>query len=208
MEKLINSLSDLFANNAEKVSANIASSKVRYGEYGEAMINALKCKAPTFASRNLTDWNYDSCFSYEFVCEEDVEMPILSHAGIVNCLEEMQKPFYKISLEVSAVLPFWYSYFSRIELVNRDSEIKRELSQSAFLKNHEKLKEIFIQELDENGYKEIELKTLNEKVPNIICMELAEPSEVTVYNCLFHDTYGGKAEFADAPKIWYENVKR
>jgi hypothetical protein len=190
--EVIKNLEGLFAGNAEGARALIAKSQERFGEYGEGLLRALQLRMPGHASRNWTDWNYDFCFTYEFACESGVELPHVSHQGLVTSLQQLKRPLLVAHIEVSAVLPFFRFVFWSRWLAKAETVIRSEVLRAPVQARDGLVMERFCAELREQGYEEIGFDILCQAVPNIRYMDLADPDVVCVYNCLFRDIDGGR----------------
>ena len=204
MNTIINEIQNLFLNNT--VSDLISNEQNNFGNNGEILLEKILKNIPDNFYYNETDWNYSTCFSFNFMLEEGIPYHHVSHIGVVNLLKKIKHPIYKVCFDISSIMKFYKYIFVSIELIENDKKIKHIKTMKPFKENYIKTVNLIEKVLNENDFYKIDENILSLKTPKIK-LDYAKKGEVTVYNCLFHDSYGGFSE-SENENIFIEDVVR
>lgn len=204
MNTIVNEIKNLFLNNTN----NNLTSKIQndFGYEGEILLENITKNCPQNFYYNDTDWNYSTCFSFNFMLEEGVPYPHISHMGVVNLLKKLKHPIYKVCFDISAIMKFYRYIFISIELIENDKKIKYIKTMKPFKENYMKTVNLIEKILNQNNFYKIDENILSLKIPKIK-LDYSKKGEVSVYNCLFHDSYGGFSELENE-NVFIEDVVR
>ena len=159
-----------------------------YGDYGGRLHTELLHRLNGYAIENLTDWNYDSCFRFDVLLHPGVPYKIRDEASAIELVQKLCGTAYFLALEISALGPY-YRYFFYQEIYDTSNQtLIEKLSESPFSIDHAEILKKVVQYCEDKGFIRLDEELLDPVVPGI-ALELAEEGEVTIYNCLFADTY-------------------
>ncbi|MBI1926743.1 hypothetical protein HYR99_21180 [Candidatus Poribacteria bacterium] len=159
-----------------------------YGDYGEHLHGELFQLLKGYAIENLTDWNYESCFRFDVLLHPGVPYTVRDEASAIELVQKLCGTAYFLVLEISAVGPY-YRYFFYQEIYDPSNQTLIEtLSASPFSADHADILKKVVRYCEGKGLKRLGKELLDRVVPDI-ALDLAEKGEVTIYNCLFADTY-------------------
>lgn len=132
---------------------------------------------------NLTDFSYSTCFSYFIQSSLSSNFSIGSDE-FNDYLKEMQE-ITGVTVLISAIAPYSVVKYVRYNY-NNEAVLLHE-AYSPLNKETEKIGIRIMEILNINGVETLDEPILNVVVPNI-SLELKE-DDVTIFNCLFEDTY-------------------
>jgi len=166
----------------------IAYARSIYGDYGEGIQTELSQLLNGYAIANLTDWNYESCFRFKILLHPHVPYTIDGKASAIELVQKLGGCTYFLILEVSALGPYYEYYFSRRIYDDSTHELLSQVSECPFSADQEGILKKVVRYCEGKGFQKLNKEVLDRVVLNI-GLELAEEGEVTIYNCLFADTY-------------------
>ncbi len=130
---------------------------------------------------NLTEFNYDKCFSM-YINLSDNKGSIGTEEFDNYILEN--ENLYILSIKISVLAPYCIFKYVRYYV---DEEIKCETSSIPYCEEHMEFNKIINNFISDYHLILLDDNTLMREVSDI-CLELREPP-VSVYNCLFQDCY-------------------
>lgn len=145
-------------------------------------VDKLKHYFPKHHIDNLTDFNYNKCFSM-CINLSYVDADIGSEKFDRYVKENLN--LYRLIIEISAVAQYCIVKYSKYYFDN--GEIKNNCRNEPYIGEHHILKEMIKEFISEYNLSLLDDKILMTEVTGI-SLELKE-APVSVYNCLFEDTY-------------------
>lgn len=185
--------------------ARINESEAMYGALGDRLLRSLqerlRMAGVATLTHNQTDWNYHTCFSFEFFIGIDPQHQNLfeeqSKASYMAILQASAEPIYCVSLDISILHPFYDMLFTTREIQGSKILSRWYLAPPADI--CENAAAPLIAWLTEMGFIKADVNLLKTPVPDV-ALELAESTQM--YHCLFRDSYAQFCEDACGQNIW------
>lgn len=175
----------------------LASATESYGYYGELLLGVLSNRVPALSFRHSTDWNYSRCFRFEFLLEPNIAFPHTSRQGWVDAVIQRSTPLYSVVVDVSAIAKFYHLTYRSHEMASDGNKLRGGWKRTPFSGQHREYLGPIVEQLVQEGFRSIAAKCLQTKMSSTR-MELSEEDGyTTLYNCLFHDGYGGWEPYSD-----------
>ena len=159
-----------------------------YGNYGEHLQSDLERLLKGYSISNVTDWNYDNCFRFKVFLHPGDPYTIGGKAETIKLVEKLGGTVYFLLIEISALGPYYECYFSQRLCDNSTRELITQVSEHPFSINQKTILKKVVEYCKGKGFKKLNKELLDSIVPGL-SLDLAKEGEVTVYNCLFADTY-------------------
>ncbi len=166
----------------------IQNARSLYGARGESIQIEFSQLLKGYAIANLTDWNYETCFRFKILLHPNVPYTIEGKADAIQLVRQLGGKADFLILEISAMGPYYEYDFSRRFYDETTQDLIAEVSESPFSIDHEGLLKTVVGYCERKGLKRLD-KELLDRIVLDIALDLAEKGEVTIYNCLFADTY-------------------
>ncbi|MEJ9217664.1 hypothetical protein ACXFAU_16695 [Paenibacillus glucanolyticus] len=132
---------------------------------------------------NITDFSYSTCFSYFIQSSLNPKLRL----GSDEFNDYLKKNFEikGVMVLISVIAP--YSVVKYVRYYYNDGAVQLHEEYSPIDKETERFGKYILELLNKNGIENLDETVLNVEVPNI-SLELKE-EDVTIYNCLFEDSY-------------------